>query len=163
MNLKLIFLILVLIVAITVFSVIYQTKLEDVSTEYKNKTEQFEKLTAQVVSEEAKVYEISELKEKAELDKETLESRYNELKNEKQGLEREKRVLQEELTSVKSELGQTKSELQDKITIFNLLQARFDQVEGSLIKANDEISRLASKVNNLCEQLQDTGGDDEGC
>ena len=156
MNLKLVFLILALVVAIAIFSTFYQTKLKDISTEYENKTEALEKITAKAVSEEAKVQEISQISEKVQKDKGAIEKSYTELKNENEALKTDKNNLQEEL-------AKTKSELQDKIDKFNLLQNRFNQVEESLIEANDEISRLAAKIRNLCKQLQESGRSGEGC
>ena len=162
-NLKLIFLIVVLVITIAIFTIVYQSKLENISTGYKNKSEQLAKITTKAISEEAKVYEISEIQEKIKKDKETLEIGYNELKTENQALERNNIILQDELSSIKFELEKTKSELNNKKNKFELLQTRFNQVEESLIKANDEISRLAARVRKLCSELRNAGGSDDEC
>lgn len=156
MNLKLIFLILALIIAIAGFSIFYQNKFKGISTDYENKTQQLEKITAKAVSEEAKVQEISQQQENIKQDKEALESRYNEITSENQALKKD-------LDSIRLELEKTKSELADKTSMFNLLQTRFDQVEGSLIKANDEISMLSAKVKELCSELESAGKSNDEC
>jgi chromosome segregation ATPase len=163
MNLKLIFMILILIIAITGFSIFYKFKLENVSIEYENKSKQLEEITAKAISEEAKIQEISQSKETLSNDKAVLEEGYSSLNNENQELKKEKTILEEEIASVKLELGKTKSELKEKVNNFNLLQARFDQIEGSLVKANDEVSSLAAKVNDLCKELEAAGGNDDEC
>jgi len=155
-NLKLIFSIIVLLLLFTGFSVYYQKNLQNIKKEYNEKKEELESITAKLVSEEAKANEISQIKEKAQKDREYLEKGFNELKNENE-------VLEKELSSAKSELERAKAELQDKTNKLNLLQERFNHVEQSLIKANGEISRLAARANELCEKLETAGGSDEGC
>ncbi|MBI2135434.1 hypothetical protein HYU09_05570, partial [Candidatus Woesearchaeota archaeon] len=114
-NLRLIFLILALIITITVFSIFYQDKFKSISSDYENKTNQLEKITAKAVSDEIKVQEISQQQENIRQDKETLEKGYNDLKSENQ-------ALKEDIASISLELQATKSELQEKTNNFNLLQ-----------------------------------------
>jgi chromosome segregation ATPase len=155
-NLKLISIILVLVIAITAFTILYDNRLENILTGYKNKAELLEAITAKAVSQEAEAYEISQSKETIQKDKEALEKNYNTINN-------ENRALKKGLETLKTELQKTKSELTDKTEKFNLLQKRFYQVEGSLINANEELSRLSVKVNSLCDALESAGGDYEGC
>ena len=155
-NLRLIFLILALIITITGFSIFYQNKFKNISTDYENKTKQLEKITAKAVSEESKSQELSQQQENIRQDKEALESRYNEITSENQAPKKD-------LDSIRLELGRTKSELADKTSMFSLLQTRFDQVEESLVKANDEISRLSAKVKELCSELESAGGSNDEC
>ena len=156
MNLRLVFFIMVLVIAFAVFTAVYQNKLESISLEYENKSQELEKITARLISEETKMQEISRLQEKAQEDKEVIEGGFNDFRDENE-------KLQKDLTSIRIELEKTKSELQDKTNKFNLLQMRFDQVEDSLIKANNDLSRLSARVNELCDKLQNAGGSDEDC
>ena len=155
-NLKLAFLIIVLLLLFAGFSVYYQKNLDKINQEYKEKREELDKITAKLVSEEAKALEISQIKENAQKDKEVLEKGFNELKNENE-------VFKNGLSTAKYELEKTKAELQDKTDKFNLLQERFNQVEQSLVKANEEISRLTTRANELCEKLEAAGSSDEEC
>ena len=156
MNLRLVFFIMVLVIAFAVFTAVYQNKLESISLEYENKSQELEKITARLISEETKMQEISRLQEKAQEDKEVIEGGFNDFRDENE-------KLQKDLTSIRIELEKTKSELQDKTNKFNLLQMRFDQVEDSLIKANNDLSRLSARVNELCNKLLSAGGSDEDC
>ena len=56
-NLKLIFVILILILAIVSFSTFYQNKFKNISENYNDKAKQLEKITAKAVSEESKAEE----------------------------------------------------------------------------------------------------------
>jgi len=156
MDFKLILMILALIIAFASFSSIYEHRLRSMSTEYENKSQELEKITARLISEEAKMQEISRLQEKAQEDKEAIEGGFNNFRDENE-------KLQKDLASIRIELENTKSELQDKTNKFNLLQMRFDQVEGSLVQANNDISKLSARVNELCEKLESAGGSDEDC
>jgi hypothetical protein len=55
MNLRLVFIILLLAIAIASFSIFYQNKFSDITTEFNNKSLELEKITAKAISEEAKV------------------------------------------------------------------------------------------------------------
>ena len=156
MDFKLILMILALIIAFAGFSSIYEHRLRSMSTEYENKSQELEKITARLISEEAKMQEISRLQEKAQEDKEAIEGDFNDFRDENE-------KLQKDLTSIRVEMEKTKSELQDKTNKFNLLQMRFDQVEDSLIMANNDISILSARFKELCNKLEDAGGSDEDC
>ena len=156
MNHELLFIIIILVIGFAAFTAIYQNNIEGISSEYENKSKELEKITARLISEEARMQEISRLQEKAQEDKEAIEGGFNDFRDENE-------KLQKDLTSIRIELEKTKSELQDKANKFNLLQLRFDQVEDSLIKANNDLSRLSARVNELCDKLQNAGGSDEDC
>jgi len=141
------------------FSAYYQGTLKNISTEYDKNSEQLEKITARLVSEEARSNETLQLKETVQRDKEALEGNYNEIKNENQVLKKEKTALEQEISSTKSELSKTESELQTKKSEFDILKGKFQQVQNSLIEANDEISRLITRVRELCS----SGCSDDEC
>lgn len=88
--------------------------------------------------------------------KESFEQKYFESQSENEGLKSEKDKMQADLNSMKSELENTK-------TKFDRLQEQFQQVQDSLIKANEEISSLIARVNELCRKLKDSGSSDEAC
>jgi len=150
MNKILLLLVLVPLLLFAGFSAYYQGTLKNISTEYSKNTEQLEKITARLVSEETKSNETLQLKETVQKDKETLEGNYNEIKNENQALKKEKAALEQDLISTKSELSKTESELQTKKSEFDILKGKFQQIQNSLIEANDQISRLISRVSELC-------------
>ena len=156
MNHELLFIIIILVIGFAAFTAIYQNNIEGISSEYENKSKELEKITARLISEEARMQEISRLQEKAQEDKEAIEGGFNDFRDENE-------KLQKDLASIRIELENTKSELQDKTNKFNLLQMRFDQVEDSLIKANNDLSRLSARVNELCDNLESAGGSDEDC
>ena len=82
-------------------------------------------------------------------DKEELERRYFESTNENINLTEENINL--------------KSQVQDLQEQFNKLQNRFNQVQAALEAANDGISRLIARNNELCRELKEAGGKDEKC
>ena len=55
MDFKLILMILALIIAFAGFSSIYEHRLRSMSTEYENKSQELEKITARLISEEEKL------------------------------------------------------------------------------------------------------------
>ena len=57
MNTKLVFAIAVLLLLFTGFSIYYQKNLRDIFTEYNEKRQELETITAKLVSEEAKAEE----------------------------------------------------------------------------------------------------------
>ena len=156
MNHELLFIIIILVIGFAAFTAIYQNNIEGISSEYENKSKELEKITARLISEEARMQEISRLQEKAQEDKEAIEGGFNDFRDENE-------KLQKDLASIRIELENTKSELQDKTNKFNLLQMRFDQVEDSLVQANNDISKLSERVNELCDNLESAGGSDEDC
>ena len=81
MNLRLVFFIMVLVIAFAVFTAVYQNKLESISLEYENKSHELEKITARLISEETKMQEISRLQEKAQEDKEVIEGGFNDFRD----------------------------------------------------------------------------------
>ena len=81
-----------------------------------------------------------------------MERIYSDLKIENQKLANEKERLENELNMLKSQLGGRNAK-------FDLLQLQFQQVQGRLIKSNEEISRLISKNKQLCEKVKAAGGE----
>lgn len=156
MNRELLSVIIITIVAFAIFTVVYQTNLDNIYSEYENKSKEFEKITARLISEEAKLQKISQLQENAQKDKGAIEASFNNFRDENE-------KLQKDLASIRVELQTAKGELQGKTNEFNLLQNRFYNVEQSLIGANSQISRLSVRVKELCNKLLDAGGSDEDC
>ncbi len=135
------------------FSIYYENKLKNISIEYNKSRESFQEATGKTVLEN--VNETIQLKETFQKDKEALEKSYYDLKTENEGLIRDYDKLKAQIDSVKSELERSKSN-------FDKLQNQFKQVRDSLASADQEISRLAGKVNELCSRLK-TYNADEKC
>ena len=141
MNRILIFIIIALLIAFTWSSAYYDGRLSNITVYYDNK---FSKLTGNAVLNE------SSLKETFQKDKEALEEGYFELKNENDALKAEIEIAHDETSSLKSELQSQKED-------FSKLQSRFAEVQNAIIKANEEISRLIAKNNELCRKLKEKG------
>ena len=78
-------------------------------------------------------------------DREVLEKGYSELRSENE-------LLRKENEKLKSESEASKSN-------FDKLYARFLEIQESLIKANDDLSRLSAKNKELCQRLKEKGGE----
>ena len=155
-NIKLVLIIVVLVAAIAVFSAFYQTKFKNISIDYENKTKQLEKITAKAVFGETKSFELAQQQDNIKKDKEALEQNYKSIDTENRGLKNE-------LASTAAELAITKSQLSEARAKFDILQGRFNEVDQSLVNANDDISRLSFRVKELCKELENAGGSDGEC
>ena len=94
MNHELLFIIIILVIGFAAFTAIYQNNIEGISSEYENKSKELEKITARLISEEARMQEISRLQEKAQEDKEAIEGGFNDFRDENE-------KLQKDLTSIR--------------------------------------------------------------
>lgn len=149
------FLLLLIIVLVLVFiwsTAYYENALKNVSIQYDKNLKKLQEATGKVVLEN--INETVQLKETYQKDKEFFEQKYYELNTENEELKREKDRLQSGLNSVKSELEDTKNK-------FNILQNQFQQVQNSLITANEHISRLIARVNELCQKLKSYNPDEK--
>ncbi|MBI3035436.1 hypothetical protein HYY71_03865 [Candidatus Woesearchaeota archaeon] len=153
-NKVLLFLIIAPLILFAWFSTYYDNKLNNITIGYDKSREKLQELTGKVVLE--KFNETVQQKESFQKDKESLEKRYYDLKTENEELKTGKDKLHAELNSVKSELESQKAN-------FNALQSQFQQVQNSLIAANEQISGLIARINELCSKLKNTGGSNEKC
>jgi len=147
-NKALLFLIIIPILVFIVFSTYYDNKLKNISMEYNRNREEFEKVTAQAILEQLNETLLS--KEIAIQDKEIMEENYFNLKTENEDLRKDRDKLKAELDHVNGQLEMQKNN-------FNILQARFQQIQSGLSKANDEISRLIARNQELCRKLKEKG------
>lgn len=132
----------------------YENALKNVSIQYNTNLEKLQKSTGNVIIE--KVNETIKQRESFQKDKEFFERKYYDLNTENEELKRENEKLQAELNFVKSEL-------EDLKTKFDKLNSNFQQVQNSLIAANEQISKLIARTNELCKKLKEAGGSDEKC
>ncbi len=147
-NQILLFLTIIPIILFITLSIHYENKIKDISSEYNQKIENFQYVSGKAVLE--RLNETIGLKETALQDKEKLENEYYQLKIENEALSKEKERLQAE-----SDL--LKSQLQSQNAKFNRLESDFNQVQNSLIEANEAISKLLSRVQELCRRLEANG------
>ena len=131
-------------------SAYYESTLKNISTQYNKNVKQLQESTGKVVLDNVNV--TIQLKETFQKDKEFFEKRYYDLNTENEELKGEKEKLQSELNSVKSELDNQKSR-------FDILYNQFQQVQNSLIKANEQISSLIARNQELCRKLEEKGGE----
>lgn len=155
-NFGLLILIIASIILFSGFSVYYQTTFQDVSLEYKEKLEQLSRVTTELSTQKQALNETYTLRIKAEQDKQTLDIRYNEVRNENNNLIADNTNLRSEVSSTKSELGEKTAQLA--------------ATQSSLIAANSEISSLKSQKSNLkddidriCVKLIAAGESDGDC
>ena len=144
-------LLLLIIALVLIFSwstAYYENALKNVSMQYNKNMEKLQEATGNVIVEKAN--ETIQLKETYEKDKEFFEQKYYDLSIENEELKREKEGMQAELNSVKSELEDAKNK-------FDILQSHFQQVQNSLIKANEQISSLIYRNQELCRKLKEKG------
>ena len=128
----------------------YENALKNISIEYSKSMEKMQQATGKVVLEKAN--ETIGLKESFQKDKEFFEKRDYDLSTENEALRKEKEELQAELNSVKSELEGQKSK-------FEKLSLQFQQVQNALINANEQISTLIYRNQELCRKLKEKGGE----
>jgi len=128
----------------------YENALKNISIEYSKSMEKMQQATGKVVLEKAN--ETIGLKESFQKDKEFFEKRDYDLSTENEALRKEKEELQAELNSVKSELEGQKSK-------FEKLSLQFQQVQNALINANEQISTLIYRNQELCRKLEEKGGE----
>ena len=147
-NTMLLSMIMVLIVAFTSITAYYNYKLDVITLEYNSNLQE---ITGKAVLQ--KQNETVVLKESTKHDKEMLEQGYSSLKFENENLKAEKAGMESELNSAISGLEEQRNK-------FNILETRFREVQDSLSKANDEISRLIAMNKGLCRKVKDYNPDD---
>ena len=84
-------------------------------------------------------------------DKELLEQGYANIRSEKEAVELEKQRLDEYSKSLKVECDTAQSTT-------SVYESRYNEIQGRLSTANEQISSLISKNNELCSRLQEKGG-----
>ena len=155
-NFGLLVLIIASIILFSGFSVYYQTTFKDVSLEYKEKLEQLSKVTTELSTQKQALNETYSLRVKAEQDKKTLDSRYNEVRDENSNLITDNTNLRSEVSSTKSELGEKTSQL-------SATQSLLVSVQSELSSAKSRISSLNDDVDRICVKLVAAGGSDSDC
>ncbi|MBI4143503.1 hypothetical protein HY487_01315 [Candidatus Woesearchaeota archaeon] len=124
----------------------YENALKNISIRYDKSLDKLQIATGKAILENEAV----QLKETYQKDKEFFEEKYYDLSTENEALIIEKEKLQ-------AELNYEKSEIEGQKARFDKLQQQFQQVQNSLIKANEEISRLIAKNQELCRKLEEKG------
>ena len=132
----------------------YESTLKNISMQHNEEIKKLQQSTGKVVLEKSN--ETIQLRENYQKDKEFFEQRYYDLSTENEELKGEKERLQSELNSIKSELENIKAK-------FDILLVRFQEVESSLVKSNEQISSLISRNRELCDKLKSSGGSDDKC
>ncbi len=155
-NLGLLVLIVASILLFSGFSVYYQTTFKDVSLEYQEKLEQLSQVTTELSDKRQELNETYSLRVKAEQDKQTLDARYNEVRNENDNLKTDNTNLRSEVSSVKSELGEKTAQL-------DATKSLLAQVQVELSSYKSRVSSLKDDVNRICVKLLAAGGSDDDC
>lgn len=150
-NLGLLVLIIASIIMFSGFSVYYQTTFKDVSLEYKEKLEQLGKVTTELSTQKQALNETYSLRIKAEQDKKTLDSRYNEVRDENSNLLADNSNLRSEVSSTKSELGEKSAQL-------SATQSLLANVQSELSSEKSKVSSLNSKLDDVCDDYTTLNG-----
>ena len=143
----LLFLTLTPILLFISFSTYYDNKLKNTPTD---NDKEIPKGTGKAVLGQAN--ETTRLEDTFQKDKKFFEEKYADLSSESEALRQDRVGLEAELNSAKSELENTKAS-------FDKLQSKFKQVQDSLIKANEQISSLIARNQELCRKLEEKGGE----
>ena len=162
-NMGLLVLIIASIVLFSAFSVYYQTTFKDISLEYKTKLEQLSKVTTELSTQRQALNETYSLKVKAEQDRQTLDARYIDVRDENDGLKSDN-------TNLRSEVSSTKSQLAEKSAVLAATENLLAQVQTQLGAANSEVTSLKSQrsslkddIKKICTKLIAAGGSDSEC
>jgi len=147
----LLFLTIIPIILFLSFSTYYDNKLKNISVEYSKDHENLKAASGNVVLEQ--LNQTSHSNETFQKDKEAIEKQYFDLKTENEVLRQENERIHSELEALKSELNSQKAK-------FDKLYSMYQQVQNSLIEANEQVSGLYVKNKELCSKLKASGGSD---
>src|SRR3989338_6230077 len=142
-NIGLLILIIVAAIVFSGFSVYYQTTFQNVSLEYKNKLEQLSKVSTELTKQKEELNTTYSLRVKAEQDRETLDTRYNEVRGENDQLIRDNTNLRLDLSGTKIELAVTQTDLENK-------RVQLAQSQADLAAANSKITSLNNDLDKVC-------------
>src|SRR3990167_4743628 len=150
-NIGLLILIIAAVVIFSSFSVYYQYTFKNVSLDYQNKLEQLGQVTTELSKQKQELNQTYSLRVKAEEDRNTLDVKYTEVRDENQQLSSDNTNLRLEVASAKSELSEKAAELD---ATKNLLAST--QSELSSVKSQRD--RLENDLDDVCDALAAAGG-----
>ena len=153
-NIGLLILIIASIIVFSGFSVYYQTTFKDVSLEYQSKLEQLGTVTTELATQKQALNETYSLKKKAEQDREVLDVRYKDVRDENEKISTDNTNLRLEITNTKNDLGVAQSDLENK-------KVQLAQTQADLSDANSRISSLNSKLDEVCSSYTALNGEVE--
>ena len=142
-NIGLLILIIAAVVIFSSFSVYYQYTFKNVSLDYQNKLEQLGQVTTELSKQKQELNQTYSLRVKAEQDKNTLDVKYTEVRDENQQLSRDNTNLRLEVTSIKSELGEKTAQLE---ATQNLLAS----TQSELSKAESQRDSYKTRLDDVC-------------
>ena len=156
-NLGLLVLIIASIVLFSGFSVYYQTTFKDVSLEYQTKLEQLGKVTNELAAQKQALNETYSLRVKAEQDKNTLDARYTEVRDENSNLQSDNSNLRSEVSSTKSQLAEKSAELGATKSLLTQTQSELSSVRSERDAYKTQSDTYKTKRDNLCDYLKTQG------
>src|SRR3989338_9220649 len=140
-NIGLLILIIAAVIIFSSFSVYYQYTFKNVSLDYQNKLEQLGQVTTELSKQKQELNQTYSLRVKAEQDKNTLDVKYTEVRDENQQLSRDNTNLRLEVTSIKSELGEKTAQL--------------EATQNLLASTKSELSSVKSQRDSYKTRLDD--------
>ena len=150
-NIGLLILIIAAVVIFSSFSVYYQYTFKNVSLDYQNKLEQLGQVTTELSKQKQELNQTYGLRVKAEQDKNTLDVKYTEVRDENQQLSSDNTNLRLEVASAKSELSEKTAQLE---ATQNLLAST--QSELGSVKAQS--ASYKSRLDTVCDSYTSLNG-----
>jgi chromosome segregation ATPase len=166
-NFGLFFLILATLILLTAFTMYFQKEFRDLTSEYKQKLDQLEKVTRDLSLQRSKLNETSYQLKIKEQSVEDYNVKYTNLKNKKELLETQNAKLTKDLSDKTQELIRTQGELDET-------ENELDDTKDALTTAQQEIDKLTvekkaikndrdSLKSSLCATIASLGGSNSLC
>ena len=145
-NIGLLVLIIAAVIIFSSFSVYYQSTFKNVSLEYQNKLEQLGQITTELSKQEQELNQTYGLRVKAEEDKNTLDVKYTEVRDENEQLSSDNTNLRLEVASAKSELSEKTVQLEATQNLLASTQSELGSVKSKIANLNNEIDCLKKEA-----------------
>ena len=148
-NLGLLVLIIASIILFSGFTVYYQTTFKDVSLEYQTKMKELEQVTLDLATQKQALNETYSLRIKAEQDKETLDARYNEVRDENDKLSADNANLRSEVSSTKNQLAEKSAELSATKRLLSQVQTERDSYKSQRDSCRSDLDKVCADYTTL--------------
>lgn len=155
-NIGLLVLIIAAVIIFSSFSVYYQYTFKNVSLDYQNKLEQLGQVTTELSKQKQELNQTYSLRVKAEQDKNTLDVKYTEVRDENQQLSSDN-------TNLRLEVASTKSELSEKTAQLGATQNLLASTQSELSSVKSQRDRLENDLDDVCDALTAAGGTHDEC
>ena len=150
-NIGLLILIIVAVIVFSSFSVYYQSTFKNVSLDYQNKLEQLGQVTTELSKQKQELNQTYGLRVKAEQDKNTLDAKYTEVRDENEQLSGDN-------TNLRLEVASTKSELSEKTAQLEATQNLLASTQSELGSVKAQSASYKSRLDTVCDSYTSLNG-----